>query len=294
MTSSAPSSNPDDRLREALAAIGDAHGQPKWPDRDPDYVKLLDLTPDDIPALLSIIRPSFSPPFGAAEETDPEHDPCVDQAEVNAPIHAWRALAHLGAVQAIDELITWVDVADDLDDDWYLEEFVDVMALIGPDALSSLRNAMLDEDDSENDRITYANAIERIGRRHHGSRSRAIELLSGQLENFADNPRGLNGFLVSFLLNLKAESAAETIEQAFAGDYVDLSIAGNWNTVRRELGVEGTGLVPAGLANYQWVTTHEMYRSPGSWKPARPHGDPKRRQRSQRKKQRQNRRRGRR
>jgi hypothetical protein len=50
------------------------------------------------------------------------------------------------------------------------------------------------------------------------------------------------------LLELKATDAAELIERAHAADRVDISVNGNWNTVRKELGVKGLGLVPEHLA----------------------------------------------
>ena len=50
--------------------------------------------------------------------------------------------------------------------------------------------------------------------------------------------------MVGYLLDLDAVESAEVIERAFAAGVIDEMVAGDWTTVREELGVTGLGLVP--------------------------------------------------
>ena len=88
-----------------------------------------------------------------------------------------------------------------------------------------------------------------------------VKILSDALSRFADTDESVNAYVVTALIDLKATEAAEVIERAHAADCVDVSVNGNWNDVRKELGVPGLGLVPEDLANQKW-----------SWMPEPSHG----------------------
>jgi hypothetical protein len=57
------------------------------------------------------------------------------------------------------------------------------------------------------------------------------------LEHFAEVDPILNGFIISFLTDLKAVEAAPVMERAFAADCVDISIQGDWEDTQIELGL---------------------------------------------------------
>jgi hypothetical protein len=54
----------------------------------------------------------------------------------------------------------------------------------------------------------------------------------------------MNGFLVSYLLNLQAREAAPLIERAFAADSVDITIVGDWEDAQVELGLKARRETP--------------------------------------------------
>ena len=60
--------------------------------------------------------------------------------------------------------------------------------------------------------------------------------LTGVLEEFEDNDRTVNAFVISNLLDLRAVQTAQLMERAFAADAVDLSVAGDWEEAQIEMG----------------------------------------------------------
>ena len=84
---------------EALRTRGDARGTAHWPDGDPNYVAEYSLTNEHIAALISLATEWVDEP--------PEND------AVYGPVHAWRALGQLRAVEAVQPLL---DVQDELDE----------------------------------------------------------------------------------------------------------------------------------------------------------------------------------
>ncbi len=161
-----------------------------------------------------------------------------------APIHAWRSLGQLGAVEAVEPLLN-LD-ADHFDFeywDWYSEEIPQVVALIGPSAIPKIGNVLANPT-SEWKWISAIDCVKHIYQKHPQTRSDLIGILQPCLANFAQNTPDFNGFLISGLCDLKAVEAAETIEQAFAAKAVDLSIAGDWLEVQVELGLKKRSEVP--------------------------------------------------
>lgn len=49
-----------------------------------------------------------------------------------------------------------------------------------------------------------------------------------QLENWAEQPEGLNGFLIDYLVELGAAEAAPLIQAAFGAGRADTVIRGDW------------------------------------------------------------------
>lgn len=227
-------------LEGRLEAFGDPRETWRWREGDPDYVEALGISAADAPRLLAVAREWV-------EREDWPDDP--NDMTVYAPVHAWRAAAQLGAVEAIDVLLDMLGPMDEQDDDWHLEEFPWAFAWIGPASIAPLRTYLADQREAAMARVCVGHALKEVARRHAGSRAEVVHILSTQLEHFPRQPEELNGFLISFLLGLKATESADVIERAFAADRVDLTILGNWNEVRKELGVEGRGLVPESLAS---------------------------------------------
>ncbi|MBN1908437.1 MAG: hypothetical protein JW818_01745 [Pirellulales bacterium] len=236
-------------LPEAFRHFGDASESFGWPDGDPDYVAKFGLTPGHIPALIETA-------WLWVNEAD-----LPDDETAWAPVHAWRALGQLQAVEAVEPLLKMMNPLDAGGDDWYVEEFFRVFGLIGPPAVPALTEYLKDRINEDFPRVAAAGGLCNIAQRFPEWREQVIETLAAQLRTPAANAYTLKGLLVGQLLDLEAVEAAETIERAYAEETVDETVCGDWEMVRRELGVEGLGLVP------DRPKPDPHFRMPGFWGP---------------------------
>ena len=188
----------------------------------PDYTAL-GLTSSDVPALISM---TSDPSLNQASD---------DSADVWAPLHAWRALAQLGATEATEPLLKLVEELQD--DDWASAELPDVFGMLGEPTLKDLQEFLADTEKDPMARVTAAEAIERVGFRHSAARDTCVKILEGQLTHHVTQPPHLNGFIIANLIHLTATEAIDVIRDAFEGGNVDLSIAGDLEEVELELGV---------------------------------------------------------
>jgi hypothetical protein len=236
---------------DRLARRGDARPLWGWRERDPDYPREFALTPADVPDLIELARQFV--------KSLPE-----EEYLWSAPIHAWRALGQLGAVEAVQPLLDMQDKLDALRDDWYLEEFHDVFALIGPAAIPAIAAYFQDRTHREFPRVSAANGLCEIAKLDAASRARVVDLITGELAAKLEGQYALNGCLVGYLLDLRAKESAEVIERAFAAGIVDELVAGNWRTVRDELGVEELGLAPdqPSATQYEFLESVDSDRRP--------------------------------
>jgi len=164
------------------------------------------------------------------------HLAAAESPEVWAPLHAWRALGQLRAVEAVEPLLELFDRLED--DDWVHEELPVVFGLIGPPALSSLAAYLADLSHLDSSRISASISIEKIGKRWPEARDEALAILEERLEHFEENEPDVNAFLVEALVELGATEAAPLIERAFAEGYVDPMVMGDWEDVQVQLGVK--------------------------------------------------------
>ncbi len=200
-----------------LLALGDTHEGPEWP----NYLEL-GLSTEHIPELISL-----------ATNTDLYWSE-AEGPEVWAPVHAWRALGQLRAEAAIEPLLPLFHEL--IDSDWASEELPEVYGLIGPSAIPALARYGADPSHGLWPRLAATHGLERIAVHYSTARPTCVAALSHQLEQFRTNEPEFNGFLISFLIELKAIEAAPLIERAFAANQVDLSIVGDWEDVQVALG----------------------------------------------------------
>lgn len=231
-------------LRVRLETFGNPRETYQWETGEVDYVTRLGLSAADVPELLAIARKW-------AEPIDWPDDP--DYVAGYAPIHAWRGLAQLRSTEAIQPLLGMMEPLDAADDDWYLGEFPHVFAWIGPPSLGPLREYLAEGGHTLYPRVAASDGLKELAKRHPETREDVVEAICQTLSRFQEADPSFNGFLVGDLLDLKAVEAAELIERAHASDCVDVSISGNWNDIRKELGVEGLGLVPPDIASQTWT-----------------------------------------
>ena len=228
---------------EKLRNRGDAHGSYDWPQGDPDYVAEYSLTAEEIPALIALATKWVDEP--------------PEKAVVYAPVHAWRALGQLRAVEAVQPLLDVQDELSRIGDDWYLEEFPHVFGLVGQPAIQPLAAYLADESRREFPRSAAASGLREIARHYPEWRAEVVTILTAELGRHRSDCGVLNGLLVADLLDLGAVESAEAIERAFAADIIDPTVAGDWEDVRAELGVPGLGLAPD--RSPTWPTLREQF-----------------------------------
>ncbi len=154
-----------------------------------------------------------------------------------APVHAWRVLAQLRAVEAIEPLAGLLRLVDDESDDWASSELPDVFGEIGPEAIPVLSAYMRDALNGLFARCSAITSISSIAQRHPETRDVCVAELTENLDRFAEHDATLNAILILELVNLDAAESAPVMERAFAADAVDECILGDWEDVRIELGL---------------------------------------------------------
>ncbi|HEX6374006.1 MAG TPA: hypothetical protein VF006_34070 [Longimicrobium sp.] len=195
----------------------------------PDY-RTLGLEDRHVPAL---IRMATDPALQAAEERDPAGW---------APVHAWRALGQLRAAAAAEPLLALLQ--RELESDWVMREVPAVLGMIGPAALPGATMLLFDDGAGEEVRVAAARVMADAGLEYPERRDEAAAVLSKQLEDWRDQGRLLNAFLVSGLIDLQETEAAPLMEAAFAAKAVDLEVNGDWEDAQVDLGLLTERLTP--------------------------------------------------
>jgi HEAT repeat protein len=195
----------------------------------PDY-RLLGLEDRHVPAL---VRMAADPALHGAEERDPAGW---------APVHAWRALGQLRAPAAAEPLLELL--RRELASDWVFQEVPLVLGMIGPAALPGATMLLFDDGANEELRIAATQVIATTGLEYPERRDEAAALLVKQLEDWKDQGRSLNAFLVSGLVELQEKEAAPLMEAAFAGNAVNPEVNGDWEDVQIDLGLLEERITP--------------------------------------------------
>ncbi|NJN21742.1 MAG: hypothetical protein HC812_11885 [Leptolyngbya sp. RL_3_1] len=190
----------------------------------PNYVQELGLTTDHIPQLIQLMTDEA---LWVADS---------DSLEVWSTAHAWRALAQLKAIAAIEPLLALF--ADHEEDDYLNEETPQVLAMMGPEALPNLPPHLENRHLSEWAKVAIALGIRKIGEQHPDSQPACIELLHHQLQTYRTNSDALNGWLVDGLVAFKALDSAALIEEVYAKGDIDDMCAGTWPRVQVDLGLK--------------------------------------------------------
>lgn len=199
-----------------------------------DYPARFGLTAEHIPDLIRIVEdPLLTTQINELAEDDPRNW---------ASLHAWRALGQLRAEAAIQPLLALFTSLEDWDD--VFEELPNVFGLIGPAAIPALVEALHGARDTDFPAISYASCLRQIGQMHPAVRDEIVGVFTGLLAEAAANQPTLNAFIISDLIDLKAVEAAPVMEQAFAADHVDWSIAGDWEDVQIALGLLAERITP--------------------------------------------------
>ncbi len=207
-----------------LLTIGDPREVEDFAEQWPDYQEL-GLGKEDIPELIRMATDRALRDWQA------------EGPEAWAPLHAWRALGQFKAAEAVEPLLKTLPLADELDDDWALEEIPEALALIGEEAIPAVAAFLADPANGLYPRASAARALELIAQKHPSARDQCVSLLTRQLEAYEQQDYELNAFLIDHLMRLQADESGPVIERAFEAGRVDESVVGTWEEVAYELGL---------------------------------------------------------
>ena len=194
-----------------------------------DYQEL-ELGPEHIPALIIL-----------ASDLSLLRNPDENDRRSWGPVHAWRALGQLRAVQAIEALICLFHSMPD--NDWIIEEMPDVFALIGPCAFAPLAAYLADPSRPTYARLIAATSLMEIAQLAPEMRVRTIAALANELASYRSNSPGVNSVLIANLIELQASEQADLIHCVFVESKVDRFIVGDWRDVRLLLVPNGRSLI---------------------------------------------------
>jgi hypothetical protein len=206
---------------DQLLTFGDCRKLTEWP----NYLELglgLEHAPD-------LIRMAIDEELNHADS---------DTLEVWAPVHAWRALGQLHAEAAVEPLISLFRTIDEDDNEWAEGELPRVFGMIGPTAIPALTAYLINPTNGLYARIAAIASLQRIAEVHPETRAECVARLIRQLEEGAEADPTFNGFLLASLLDLKAAESLPVIERAFVADWIDESVAGDWEDVQIEFGLK--------------------------------------------------------
>ena len=200
-------------------------GRPEDKEDRADY-KPYGIGPGHIPELIRLMQ-------------DEEFDH-LDEPEVYAPIHAWRALGQLRAEAAIEPMLDVIatNAAKDEDwSDWVIEEVPVMLALIGPVAIHATVRRLERRQPGEKVVSDYTHVLEAVAKRHPEVRQEVIGHITDVLETAATNDAKVNGLVICNLLDLDAVEAWPAIEKAYATGNVNTFLAGKADAVKYDLGL---------------------------------------------------------
>jgi len=164
-----------------------------------------------------------------------DHQP----AHLWAPLHAWRALAQMEALEAIPPFVELFALdSDEINSDLISEGLLEVLVQLGPPAIEPLEKFLNDPDQPSFGYISAAETLALIGQAHPETRARIVLAITSALEQrYQSNEGDVNGFWIADLLDLQAVESYPVIKKAFEENTVDFTIAGDLEDVEIALGL---------------------------------------------------------
>jgi len=203
---------------KVLLTLGNVKRQEGWP----DYLQY-GFKKTDVPALLEMIADA------SLNYSDEE------SLEVWAPLHAWRTIGQIGCPTAIPALINMF--SDFLDDDWALTEFPTVMAMLGGEGIEPLIIYFKDTTHNEFCRGIAIDSLSGIAQREPFYRNQIIAYFQAYMKSPEHSATGLNGHLISCLIDLNAKDLITDIRRMYELGCVDLLCCGDIEEVEIEMGL---------------------------------------------------------
>lgn len=207
-------------------------GECKWGKKDWFDYSSLGITEEHIPSLIQLA-------------TDSRYlDSFSEGNEDWAPIHAWRALGQLKAVEAVETLIGLLKRIEEKDDDWILEEFPVIFQMIGKEAASALMQYVQNRENLLFARVAALEGIINIGKTDPEFKSDCIEFLRSCLKHYEEDHIGINANYIVGLTDLKDMDSLALIEEAYKADCVDEMVIGDWEDIQIQLGLISKRTMP--------------------------------------------------
>lgn len=203
-----------------------------------DYPTALALGPDDVHDLIEVATDPLLLGADVDDEAVTEDVQAMADANWAAPVHAWRALARLGAEEAIGPLAMLASEGDDWDTDWIHQELPDVCGVFGAPAVPVLLRLIDEPGHPEDAYLAWVEGLTQIAESHPDQREAVVAALAEQLAQHATNAPALNAFFLFGLVKLRATGVAPLMEAAFAAGHVDESVSGNWDDAQVLLGLK--------------------------------------------------------
>jgi hypothetical protein len=192
-------------------------------------------------------------------------DDDVDDVAMWAPMHAWRVLAQMYALESIAPLVQVLSLVDESNSDLINEGFRDVLERFGPVAIDPLAS-FLTESGAEGGLIGASEALAHIGKDHPEHRDRTVQIITAALDTrYVQNDPMVNGFWISDLLDLQAVESYPIIQKAYEAGAADPMICGDLEDVEVELGLLEERKTPRPLTPFQHAVGLGLER--GSRKP---------------------------
>lgn len=153
------------------------------------------------------------------------------------PMHAWRALAQINAVEAIPTLIHLLARVEQEDDEQVQAELPLVFGYFGPPAAPALIAYLADAANPAWSRLCAAESLTNIALSAPEIRESVIASLHGLLELFSENKVSVNSVLIELLARLKAVEAAGLVGRVYTSGRVDPEIAIDWEDFQVKTGL---------------------------------------------------------
>lgn len=138
------------------------------------------------------------------------------------PVHAVKLLGIIADPQALPQLINALVLADEMDNDWIMEDLPTVFGRIGPPAIEPLIEfiqAHRGDSEFQWPRIDAADGLVAIAIHHQRERERVLPYLHELLSEGEDME--FLGFVAIYLLDLNDPSSFPVLEEAFNKGLID-------------------------------------------------------------------------
>jgi hypothetical protein len=165
--------------------------------------------------------------------------------QVYAQVHAWRALAQLGAGEAIPCFTALLHYIDEDNDDYIGEEIPVMLGKLGVSAMDPCREYLADSSHSTFARVAAGYALSEIGKQHPETRDACVQALMSTLQDYQNDDETVNAFSLSYLAELKAVEAAPLAEEIFKAGRAELEVAGNYEDYQIRVGLLKKRLTPS-------------------------------------------------